>query len=270
MKEMSESETKKDGRGGRRAGAGRPPGDSRLYTFRAPGKMAEVIDRQENKTGFIRSCIARAIRSEAVGIVRGQSGAITNMGAADVDAVQAETVRRSRKHSRLAANERAEAVQAEVPGGLTANPARDSSQVIPATAVRGGLRLPFFDLGIRAGFPIPLDNDEKAQDIELLRMLCPHPEASYLIRVAGNSMIDAGINDGDIIIVDKSHRNPGPSEVAVCELNGEYTLKRFEKDGDGCGWLVPANPDYPRIRITEDDSFSVWGTVSYIIHKPRL
>ena len=267
---MSESETKKDGRGGRRAGAGRPPGDSRLYTFRAPGKMAEVIDRQENKTGFIRSCIARAIRSEAVGVVRGQSGAITNMGAADVDAVQAETVRRSRKHSRLAANERAEAVQAEVPGGLTANPARDSSQVIPATAVRGGLRLPFFDLGIRAGFPIPLDNDEKAQDIELLRMLCPHPEASYLIRVAGNSMIDAGINDGDIIIVDKSHRNPGPSEVAVCELNGEYTLKRFEKDGDGCGWLVPANPDYPRIRITEDDSFSVWGTVSYIIHKPRL
>ena len=207
-------EVKKDGRGGRRAGAGRPAGDSRLYTFRAPGEMAEVIDRQENKTDFIRSCITRAIRSEGTGKAVGN--------------------------------------------------------VIPATAVRGGLRLPFFDLGIRAGFPIPLDNDEKAQDIELLRMLCPHPEASYLIRVAGNSMIDAGINDGDIIIVDKSHRNPTPSEVAVCELNGEYTLKRFEKDGDGCGWLVPANPDYPRIRITEDDSFSVWGTVSYIIHKPRL
>ena len=208
------SEVKKDRRGGRRAGAGRPPGDSRLYTFRAPGEMAEVIDRQENKTDFIRSCITRAIRSESTGKAVGN--------------------------------------------------------VIPATAVRGGLRLPFFDLGIRAGFPIPLDNDEKAQDIELLRMLCPHPEASYLIRVAGNSMIDAGIKDGDIIIVDKSHRNPSPSEVAVCELNGEYTLKRFERDGDGCGWLVPANPDYPRIRITEDDSFSVWGTVSYIIHKPRL
>ncbi len=214
MSDVKKEETKKGGRGGRRAGAGRPAGDSRLYTFRAPGEMAEVIDRQENKTDFIRGCIARAMHSGGTGKAVGN--------------------------------------------------------IIPATAVRGGLRLPFFDLGIRAGFPIPLDNDEKAQDIELLRMLCPHPEASYLIRVAGNSMIDAGINDGDIIIVDKSHRNPTPSEVAVCELNGEYTLKRFEKDGDGCGWLVPANPDYPRIRITEDDSFSVWGTVSYIIHKPRL
>ena len=64
------------------------------------------------------------------------------------------------------------------------------------------MNLPFFDISIVAGFPIPLDNDEKAQDIELLKMLCPNPEASYLIRVEGNSMIDAGINSGDIVIVD--------------------------------------------------------------------
>ena len=132
----------------------------------------------------------------------------------------------------------------------------------------GDMRLPFFDVDIVAGFPIPLDNDEKGQDIELLRMLCPNPEASYLIRVQGNSMIDAGIYDGDIIIVDKSNRNPSPTEVAVCELNGEYTLKRFERRGEE-GWLVPANPNYPEIRVTEEDSFSIWGTVTYIIHKPR-
>ena len=132
----------------------------------------------------------------------------------------------------------------------------------------GDMRLPFFDVDIVAGFPIPLDNDEKGQDIELLRMLCPNPEASYLIRVQGNSMIDAGIYDGDIIIVDKSNRNPSPTEVAVCELNGEYTLKRFERRGEE-GWLVPANPSYPDIRVTEEDSFSIWGTVTYIIHKPR-
>lgn len=132
----------------------------------------------------------------------------------------------------------------------------------------GDMRLPFFDVDIVAGFPIPLDNDEKGQDIELLRMLCPNPEASYLIRVQGNSMIDAGIYDGDIIIVDKSNRNPSPTEVAVCELNGEYTLKRFEKRGEE-GWLVPANHSYPEIRVTEEDSFSIWGTVTYIIHKPR-
>ena len=139
--------------------------------------------------------------------------------------------------------------------------------VYPATRVKD-LSLPFFDIGIVAGFPIPLDNDERAQDIELLKMLCPNPESCYLIRVKGDSMIDAGIESGDIVIVDKSNRNPSESEVAVCEFNGEYTLKRFVKR-NGCGWLVPANPDYPEIKVTPDDSFSIWGTVTYIIHKPR-
>ena len=139
--------------------------------------------------------------------------------------------------------------------------------IYPATRVKD-LKLPFFDIGIVAGFPIPLDNNEKSQDIEVLKMLCPYPESSYLIRVEGDSMIDAGIESGDIVIVDKSNRNPSESEVAVCEFNGEYTLKRFVKR-NGCGWLVPANPDYPEIKVTPDDSFSIWGTVTYIIHKPR-
>lgn len=137
----------------------------------------------------------------------------------------------------------------------------------PATMVKD-ISLPFFDIGIVAGFPIPLDNDEKSESIELLQMLCPHPESSYLIRVEGSSMIDAGICSGDIVIVDKSNRSPSPNEVAVCELNGEYTLKRFEKRG-GEGWLIPANPDYPEIRVGEGDSFSIWGTVTYVIHKPH-
>lgn len=139
--------------------------------------------------------------------------------------------------------------------------------VFPATRIKD-MTLPFFDISVVAGFPIPLDNDERAQDIELLKLLCPNPEASYLIRVDGNSMIDAGIYSGDIVIVDKSNRNPSRNEVAVCELNGEYTLKHFEKRG-GCGWLIPANPDFPEIKVTEDDDFSVWGTVTYIIHKPK-
>lgn len=128
--------------------------------------------------------------------------------------------------------------------------------------------IPFFDIRVVAGFPVPLDNDEKAQDIDLIRMLCPHPEASYLIRVNGDSMIDAGVLSGDIVIVDKSNRNPSPREIAMCELNGEYTLKHFVKE-DGQGWLIPANPDYPRIRISSEDDFSVWGTVTFIIHKAR-
>ncbi|MBO5698933.1 MAG: translesion error-prone DNA polymerase V autoproteolytic subunit [Bacteroidaceae bacterium] len=202
-------------RGGRRAGAGRPSTESKLYTFRAPKRMAQYIDMQENKTEFIKGCIAQGMANE----MENQPFAWT------------------------------------------------WGKVYPMSRVQGGC-LPFFDIGIVAGFPIPLDNDERAQDIDLLRMLCPYPESCYLIRVEGDSMIDAGISSGDIVIVDKSNRTPNESQVAVCEFNGEYTLKRFVKR-NGVGWLVPANPDYPEIKVTEDDDFSVWGVVTYIIHKPR-
>ena len=139
--------------------------------------------------------------------------------------------------------------------------------VTNAAAVKG-VHLPFYDQRVVAGFPVPLDNDERSQDINILTMLCPHPEASYLIRVNGDSMIDAGIESGDIVIVDKSNRTPSPKEIAVCELNGEYTLKHFVEE-DGVGWLVPDNPKYPRFKVSPEDDFSIWGTVTYIIHKAR-
>lgn len=199
-------------RGGARPGAGRPKGDSRMISFRAPGALADKLDEIKNRTEFIKSSIDKALRERESGI-----GWIEGM----------------------------------VPAGEAPR-----------------VSIPFFDIRVVAGFPVPLDNDEKAQDIDLIRMLCPHPEASYLIRVNGDSMIDAGVLSGDIVIVDKSNRNPSPREIAMCELNGEYTLKHFVKE-DGQGWLVPANPDYPRIRISPEDDFSVWGTVTFIIHKAR-
>lgn len=203
-------ENEKKPRGGRREGAGRPRGDSRLYSFRIEGRLADYIDAHPSRSDFLRDCVAAA--READGLA-----------------------------------------------GL--------GEVYPAERVRP-MTLPLFDnIRVVAGFPIPLDNDELAQDIELLRMLCPHPEASYLIRVTGDSMIDAGIHDGDIIIVDKSLRNPSEQEVAVCELNGEYTIKRVARRR-GKTRLVPANPDYPEIEVSEGDDFAVWGTVTYTIHKP--
>ncbi len=145
---------------------------------------------------------------------------------------------------------------------------RAVGEVYPAAA-QSSLSLPFYEnIRVVAGFPIPLDNDEISRDVEILKMLCPNPEASYLIRVQGDSMIDAGINHGDIIIVDKSNRNPSEKEVAVCELNGEYTIKKFVRQDDRA-WLVPANPDYPEIEIKPEDDFTVWGTVTYVIHKAR-
>ena len=205
-------------RGGRRPGAGRPRGDSRMISFRAPGRLAEQLDSIGNRTEFIRNALEKAVRKN-----------------------EASAVRKSEAETAL--------------------------NMIPAEKTRS-FSLPYFDIRVVAGFPVPLDNDERSQDIDILTMLCPHPEASYLIRVSGNSMIDAGLLDGDIVIVDKSNRNPSPHEIAMCELNGEYTLKHFVPE-DGQGWLVPANPDYPRIPVTRDDDFSVWGTVTYIIQKAR-
>lgn len=211
----------KSNRGGARPGAGRPRQEenTRLYTFRAGGDVAECIDAQENKTEFIKSCISATMAADAVAVK-----------AAEAD------------FSHIGEAYRATDIQP--------------------------LDVNFFDIGLVAGFPIPLDNDERAKNIELLQMLCPYPESSYLIRVQGESMIDAGIHSGDIVIVDKSQRNPTPDQVAVCELNGEYTLKRFEMRG-GTGWLIPANPKFPEIMVTSEDSFSIWGVVTYIIHRPK-
>lgn len=213
MKKGSRMENKnRKLRGGARKGAGRPCTDSKIYSFRASDEVAKYIDRQANKTDFIKACIQRSMHEE-----------LPRLGWGSI-------------HSAVAQNE---------------------------------VRIPFFDIGIVAGFPIPLDNDERAQDIDLLRMLCPHPESSYLIRVEGHSMKDAGISSGDIVIVDKSNRTPSENQVAVCEFNGEYTLKFFVMR-DGVGYLVPANPDFPEIMVTPDDEFRIWGTVTYVIHKPHM
>lgn len=82
-------------------------------------------------------------------------------------------------------------------------------------------------------------------------------------------MIEAGVHDGDILIVDKSQRNPTEKQIAVCELNGEYTVKLVQQR-NGKRWLVPANSDFPMMEIKEGDSFSVWGVVTFIIHKPNI
>ena len=242
-------------RGGARPGAGRPRGDSRMISFRAPGALADRLDEVENRTEFIKKSIAEALlKKERVLKIAETEENLEQGGISVTD------IRRGWKTE----------TGGEIESGKKSERAEDIGRigdVIPARKV-AHVNIPFFDIRVVAGFPVPLDNDEKSQDIDLIRMLCPHPEASYLIRVNGDSMIDAGVLSGDIVIVDKSNRNPSPREIAMCELNGEYTLKHFRME-DGQGWLVPANPDYPRIRISPEDDFSVWGTVTFIIHKPR-
>ena len=119
--------------------------------------------------------------------------------------------------------------------------------------------------GIHAGFPSPA-NDYMTQAIDLNKELVKHPAATFYGRVVGDSMIDAGVDEGDVLVIDRS-LDPRDGDMAVCFINGEFTLKylRFRQ----CVELVPANERYPSIVVQEGDDFKIWGVVSYVIKKIR-
>ena len=120
--------------------------------------------------------------------------------------------------------------------------------------------------GIHAGFPSPA-TDYMTQAIDLNKELVKHPAATFYGRVVGDSMIDAGVEEGDILVIDKS-LEPKDGDMAVCFVDGEFTLKHLKFTDSGLK-LVPANPDYPEIVITEGVRFIMWGVVTYIIKKVR-
>lgn len=117
---------------------------------------------------------------------------------------------------------------------------------------------------IRAGFPSPAEEYiELAFDLN--KELIKNPSSTFYGRVRGNSMIDAGINEGDILVIDKSIY-PNDGKQAVCYIDGEFTLKTFKITKDEI-YLMPANPDFKPIKITPENEFMVWGIVTYVIHK---
>lgn len=117
---------------------------------------------------------------------------------------------------------------------------------------------------INAGFPSPAD-DYLELKIDLTRELVKHPEATFYARVRGKSMINAGLDDGDVLIIDRS-LEPTDGKIAVCYIDGEFTIKRLKVEKDIC-WLMPENEDFSPIKVTEENDFIVWGIVSYIIKK---
>ena len=120
--------------------------------------------------------------------------------------------------------------------------------------------------GIHAGFPSPA-TDYMTQAIDLNKELVKHPAATFYGRVVGDSMIDAGVDEGDILVIDKS-LTARDGDMAVCFVDGEFTLKYLRINGESLT-LVPANPKYPQIPITEGVEFRLWGVVTYIIKKVK-
>lgn len=115
---------------------------------------------------------------------------------------------------------------------------------------------------ICAGFPSPAQ-DYVEGGIDLNRELVKNPAATFFGRVKGDSMTGAGIDDGDLIVIDKS-LEASEGDIAVCFLDGEFTLKRIHIDRDVL-WLMPENPKYKKIKVTADQNFKVWGVVTYSI-----
>ena len=119
---------------------------------------------------------------------------------------------------------------------------------------------------VKAGFPSPAEDIR--EKLDLIKLLVRHRASTFFFRVSGVSMIDADMDEGDIIIVDRAVQ-PYNDCKAVCFIDGEYTVKRIEI-GDDMVRLMPANEKntkYQPIEVTAENNFMVWGVVTYVIKK---
>ena len=132
--------------------------------------------------------------------------------------------------------------------------------------ISSSLPLQFADEGIKAGFPSPAQ-DYMEQAIDLNKELIRHPASTFCGRVTGDSMRDEGIEEGDILVIDKSLELMD-DDLAVCFIDGEFTVKRVRLEPEAI-WLVPSNPDYPLIKVTKENDFMIWGIVTFTIKKNR-
>lgn len=116
--------------------------------------------------------------------------------------------------------------------------------------------------GISAGFPSPAD-DFKEIRISLDKEVVKNKAATFYARVAGQSMVGAGLDDGDLLVIDRSIE-PKDGKIAVCFVDGEFTVKRLKVAQD-CVWLMPENEQYKPIQVTEDSELIIWGIVTHVL-----
>lgn len=125
------------------------------------------------------------------------------------------------------------------------------------------LERPLFMVPVAAGFPSPAEDYVEGR-LDLNKHLVKHPAATFFVRVAGTSMIGAGIHPGDILIVDRS-LEAVDKRVVIAVVNGELTVKRL-RITERKVVLMAENPEYPPIQIEKDMEFEVWGVVTSVIH----
>lgn len=119
------------------------------------------------------------------------------------------------------------------------------------------LSMPYIGL-ISCGFPSPAD-DHLDEAIDLNRECIKNKSSTFFGRVSGDSMIDAGLEDGDLLVIDKSLK-PKDGNIAVCFIDGEFTVKRIKIEKDRI-WLIAENKNYDPIEVTENNELAIWGIV---------
>ena len=117
---------------------------------------------------------------------------------------------------------------------------------------------------ISAGFPSPAD-DFKESKISIDQEVVKNESATFYARVVGQSMQGAGLDDGDLIVIDRS-QEPGNGKIAVCYVDGEFTVKRLKVENE-CIYLMPENKKYKALKVTEENQLIIWGVVPYVIKK---
>jgi DNA polymerase V len=118
--------------------------------------------------------------------------------------------------------------------------------------------------GVSAGFPSPAD-DFKELRISIDQEVVRNEEATFYARVSGESMQGAGLDDGDLLVIDRS-MEPQDNKIAVCYIDGAFTVKRLKVEVD-CIYLMPENKNYKPIKVSEEDQLQIWGIVTYVVKK---
>lgn len=136
------------------------------------------------------------------------------------------------------------------------------SAEIFACAVTKELNLPLYITKVQAGFPSPAE-DYVERKLDLNKYLVNRPASTFFVRATGDSMVEAGIREGDILVVDRSIEATN-NKIVIAIVGGEFTVKRF-KIHDKIPYLIPENSNYPQIKLSENSE--IWGVVTAVIHK---
>lgn len=123
---------------------------------------------------------------------------------------------------------------------------------------------PLYASTVKAGFLAAPAEDYAEEHLDLNAHLISRPATTFFLRVSGDSMINAGIFNGDLLVVDRS-LSPGDGKIVIAAVNGELTVKRLSKTNAGI-FLIAENDRYPPIELTESDHIQIWGVVRYTIH----